>query len=186
MSRYVVTGGKIAGVCLACFLFVILTRLATASAIERRDARETFLLITGIAHSRSFGLFQTVEGNDSIPGYYPVWGVPGQPETYIVKARGTGYGGPFSLFVHCKGDGEILAVRLVENREYPGMGKVAETPDYMKKFTGTGTAQSVPLSLNELSRKDAEAVSGVSVTFGGIARAVEQASSFVKNGGIRK
>lgn len=187
MNKYAVAGGKIAGVCLACFLLVVLTHLVTASAIERREEREIYEILSELAPGRVVGWFRTVEENYPVLGFYPSWSGPGKAETYIVRVRGSGYGGEFSLLAHCGNDGEILGVRLLDNREIPGMGKAAEKPEYMNKFLGTGAAKKpLPLELRELSRKDAEAVSGVSVTFTGIARALEKASAFVKAGGLPK
>jgi electron transport complex protein RnfG len=180
MNRHALTGGKVAGVCLACFLLVVLAHLLTASAIERRGSRETYQILSSLAPGRAFGLFQTVEGKHPVVGFYPSWSGPGKSETYIVQVRGSGYGGSLSLLAHCAADGEILGVRLLDNKEIPGMGKAAESPEYMDKFVGTGAAKPLPLEPQGLSRKDAEAVSGVSVTFTGIARALEKASAFVK------
>ncbi|MDR1931413.1 MAG: FMN-binding protein [Spirochaetales bacterium] len=186
MNKHAVAAGKIAGICFAGVLLVVLTHLVTGAAIERRDERDTYRILKDLAPDKGFGVLKPAEGSDTVLGYYPVWGKPGEAESCILVARGRGYGGPLSLFVYCKADGEILAVRLLETREYPGMGKAAEAPAYMNKFKGTGGAKPVPLTLGSLSRADAEAVSGATITFGGIARALERASSFVKNGGIRK
>jgi Na+-translocating ferredoxin:NAD+ oxidoreductase RnfG subunit len=185
MNKHAAAGGKIAGVCLACVLIVVLAYMLTRSAIERRTERETYLTLKELAPDKSFGTLKAAE-SDSVSGYYPVWSRPGEAESYILVVRGTGYKGPLSLFVHCKANGEILAVRLLETREYPGMGKLAEAPAYMNKFAGTGGSKPVPLSTGALSRYDAQAVSGATLTFSGIARALERASSFVKNGGVRK
>jgi electron transport complex protein RnfG len=186
VNKSAVAGGKIAAVCILAFLVVVLAHLVTASAIQRRGERETYLALKELAPNKGFGVLKTVRDAAPVLGYYPAWSGMGGPETYIVIVEGVGYGGPLSLLVHCGADGEILAAHLAETREYPGMGKEAEAPAYMKKFTGTGAEKPVPLEAAELSRPDAAAVSGASVTFRGVARALEKASSFVKNGGTRK
>jgi electron transport complex protein RnfG len=186
MNKHAIAGGRIAGICAAGILFVVLTHLVTASAIERRGERETYRLLKEIAPAKSFSPFKIVEGAPPVLGYYSVLGKAGDKETYILSVEGTGYKGALPLFVHCAADGEILAARLLKTREYPGMGKLAEDPAYMNKFIGTGGEKPVPLTLAQLSPKNADAVSGVSVTFGGVARALEKASAFVKNGGVKK
>jgi electron transport complex protein RnfG len=186
VNKSAIAGGKIAAVCILAFFPVVLTHLITASAIQRRAERETYLALNGLAPEKSFGVFKTV--NDSSPGlgYYEAWGGHGEAATYILRVEGEGCGGPLSLLVHCKASGEILAARLAETQEYPGMGKEAEAPGYMRKFTGTGAEKPVPLTRGELSPPDAAAVSGASLTFRGVARALERAVAFVKNGGTRK
>ncbi|MDR1179540.1 MAG: FMN-binding protein [Spirochaetales bacterium] len=186
MNQYAIAGGKTAGVCLAAFLLVVLAHLLTASAIERRGEREIYEHLGGLAPGRAFGLFTPVSGNDPIQGFYPAWYGPEKTESYIVAVQGTGYKGPLSLLVHCGANGEILAARLLKNQEIPGMGKNAETKGYMNKFLGTGATKPVPLDPRDLSPQDAEAVCGVSITFGGIARAIEKASAFIKAGGGRR
>jgi electron transport complex protein RnfG len=186
MNKSAVAGGKIAAVYILAFIVVALAHLITASAIQRRGEQETYRALKDIAPNKSFGGFKNAPGAGPVLGYYPVWGGMGEPETYIVLVEGAGYGGPLSLMVHCKAGGEILAARLAHTQEYPGMGKEAETPAYMRKFTGTGAEKPVPLERAELSQTDAAAVSGASVTFRGVARALERASSFIKNGGTRK
>jgi electron transport complex protein RnfG len=185
VNHYAVQGGKIAGVCLAGFLLVVLAHLLTASAIERRGEREIYEHLGALAPGRAFGLYTPVSGNEPVLGFYPAWYGPEKTESYIVAVQGTGYRGPLSLLVHCAADGEILAARLLDNQEIPGMGKTAENHDYMNKFLGTGAAKPVPLEPRDLPPQDAEAVCGVSITFGGIARAIEKAAAFIKAGGGR-
>ncbi|MDR3199947.1 MAG: hypothetical protein LBT68_00690, partial [Spirochaetales bacterium] len=133
MNKHAVAGGKIAGLCLACVLLVVLAHIVTRAAIERRDERETYLMLKELAPNKGYGTLKSAEDSGPVLGYYPVWGRPGEEESYVLIVRGAGYKGPLSLFVYCKADGEILAVRLLETREYPGMGKLAEAPAYMNK-----------------------------------------------------
>ena len=179
-------GGKIAGILAACFLLVVLTHLAAASALETKSEREIYRALKELVPARGFGAREAVSGAASIPGFYRVIGRPGEEQSAVLLVEAEGYRGKLSLLVHCKVNGEILAARLLPSREYPGMGKEAEKRTYMRKFIGTGGTKPVPLSLRELPPREAATVSGASRTFSGIARALESASAFVKNGGIRK
>ncbi len=51
----------------------------------------------------------------------------------------------------------------------------------MEKFIGTGGTNSVPQSKGELSKEEADAVSGSSVTFAGVAKTVAYGSNLVKS-----
>jgi electron transport complex protein RnfG len=186
VNKHALKGCKIAGICLACALLVTLTHFVTRSAIKSHAARDEYRMLKSLVPAGAFGEKQDIPGNTPVRAYYPVLGKQGELESYILVLEGTGYRGPLPLIVHCEPSGEILAARLLETRESPGMGKMAESPDYMRKFTGTGAEKPVPVSKSGLSPRDADAVSGVTYTFRGIAGALERASAFVKNGGLRK
>ena len=58
----------------------------------------------------------------------------------------------------------------------------AENDNYMKIFAGTGSASvPVPTKKTMLSNADAAVVSGASITFGGISKALANGSDFVKS-----
>jgi hypothetical protein len=83
-----------------------------------------------------------------------------------------------------RGDGEVFSAVLMQNAETPGLGKEAENPSYMEMFIGHGGEGDVPTSTSELESAEADAVSGATLTFLGIARALEAGSDYVASGGI--
>ena len=186
MNTSAAAGGRIAGIILLSVLLVVMVHALTGSVIKRQEERRIYEDLKSLAPNRSFGFLKNTPGADPVMGYYPALGRSGEAETYIVIAQGKGYSSLLKLYVHCGADGEILAARLFPTREYPGMGKEAENPAYMKKFIGTGAVKPVPLEAGGLSPKDADAVSGASVTFRGVAGALAAAAAFVRNGGTKK
>ena len=70
------------------------------------------------------------------------------------------------------------------NAETPGLGKEAENPSYMEMFIGHGGEEDVPTGTSDLEPAEADAVSGATLTFLGIARALEAGSDYVASGGI--
>ena len=93
-----------------------------------------------------------------------------------------------NILANYSSDGEVTAVVLMENQETPGLGKKAEKPEYMDKFIGTGGgAGDVPVRKGQLPQGEADAITGATVTFIGIAKALHTGSAFVKeNGGAEK
>lgn len=81
--------------------------------------------------------------------------------------------------------GEIIAVKMLSNSETPGIGKKSEDPSYMDKFIGTGGDGEVPTSKSQLSSDQAQAVSGATVTFTGISKALDYGSDYVRKQGGR-
>jgi hypothetical protein len=56
----------------------------------------------------------------------------------------------------------------------------------MEKFQGTGDDTPVPTDKTMLTDAEAQAVSGASITFGAVSRAIEAGSTYVKNlGGVK-
>ncbi|MCL1818659.1 MAG: hypothetical protein FWG35_06985, partial [Spirochaetaceae bacterium] len=74
MNKSFVAGGKIAGVCAACFLLVVLARFAAASTLETRGEREMSRVLKELAPGRTFGAREAVSGAQPIQCYYPVLG----------------------------------------------------------------------------------------------------------------
>jgi electron transport complex protein RnfG len=68
---------------------------------------------------------------------------------YVLKIKGTGYGGEIKLLAYYKPTGELVAARLMENSETPGLGKKAEDPAYMNKFTGRGGSDDKPIPVTK-------------------------------------
>ncbi|MDX9825095.1 MAG: FMN-binding protein, partial [Sphaerochaeta sp.] len=97
-----------------------------------------------------------------------------------------GYGGEMTLVASYTAQGEMLFAQLLTHNETPGLGKKAEDDGYMDKFKGTGGAKPVPTNKTMLSSDDAQAVSGSSVTFTAIAKAINGGSEYVKSlGGVK-
>ena len=82
--------------------------------------------------------------------------------------------------------GENAVCPAFDPFETPGLGKKAEQEGYMDIFKGSGSDKPVPTSKTMLSDADAQAVSGSSVTFTAVAKAIAAGSEYVKSlGGAR-
>ena len=100
-------------------------------------------------------------------------------EGWILEIEALGYGGPMLLLASYKDDGTIMAVRLLDNKETVGFGKKAEDPAYMEIFSGFGAKNPIPRDEAEFGDR-ADLVSGATITFTGIATALEKGSESVK------
>jgi len=86
-----------------------------------------------------------VAGSGGVEEYYAV--ADGDKTLgYVLALVGSGYGGELRLLAYYDVDGAIRAARLVDDQETPGLGKKAETEEYMAMFTGTGGDRPVPVS----------------------------------------
>jgi electron transport complex protein RnfG len=113
---------------------------------------------------------------------YPVL-EDGKERGSLLELVGTGYGGDLKILARYDASGEVRAVKLMEDEETPGLGKKAESPGYMDKFIGTGTAGNpVPTRKDMLAGGEADAITGATITFLGVSKALAEGSRFVRQG----
>ncbi len=182
MKEVMKIGGKLAAICAIAAIALGIVNAITEPIILAARAERLRLALTELSVGLAIGEFSEVEDDGSIKGYYPLTGNEGI-EAYIINVIGAGYAGDMNLLTAISMDGEVLSVVLMEHTETPGLGKEAENPSYMLKFIGTGKDSIIPSSKSHLNSKDADSISGASITFIGIGKALNGASIFVKKMG---
>jgi H+/Na+-translocating ferredoxin:NAD+ oxidoreductase subunit G len=121
-----------------------------------------------------------LDEKELITSIYPV-DKEGEIIKYILQLEGSGYGGKMILLSVFNLDGSFVKAKLMENNETPGLGKKAEDPLYYNMYKEHGTdADPVPVSKRALTGSDAEAISGSTITFNGISKALALGSDYVK------
>lgn len=153
----------------------------TAPVIE--EYQKELLLNALSAVSGSFAVSEESESADDESGtvinYYELF----QGDTvsgYVLSLQAKGYGGSMELIAGFNLDGSLIHARLLGNAETPGLGKEAEKDSYMEKFRGTGSDSPIPVRKNQLIPAEADAISGATITFSAIAKALTTGSQFVK------
>ena len=121
-----------------------------------------------------------LENRKPLLAYYPVK-TEDRLIGYILSLEGMGYGGEMSILAGYALDGGIRSVILMDNQETPGLGKKSEEPSYMTKFFGTGSDKPVPVRKKMLDTGEADAITGATITFIGIAKALAGGAEYVKN-----
>jgi len=179
MNEVVSVGGKLALICAIAAVALGLVNAVTAPAIANVKEEQLASALDTVRGTAEAGEEQLVEDDPIVKGYYPL-NSGGSEAGYILKLTGVGYAGDMELLASIDFDGEIRSVKLMDNAETPGLGKEAEKSEYMEKFVGTGAQTPVPLNKQQLSQKHADSVSGASITFMGLAQALEAGSDYVK------
>ncbi|MCK9286597.1 MAG: FMN-binding protein [Sphaerochaetaceae bacterium] len=183
MKRFLTVGMTLALICA-----VAATTLAAVNAITKNKiiAYEQEVVedaLSVVAKGLAIGQLNQSE-DPSILEYYQLMNASNGIEGYIVMVLGSGYGGEMTVLASYAVDGSVMAAKLLGNAETPGLGKKAEADGYMDKFIGTGGNSSpVPVKKTELGNTDAESISGATVTFSGIAKALAYGSAFVTSMG---
>lgn len=185
MSKYFKTALVLGLICAVSAISLSLLNKVTAPKIKEYEESISRKALEEVACGFQIGDKVVVSDNDFVKAYYKL--TEGSAlKGYILELSGSGYGGTLSLSAGFYVTGEIMQVKLVSDDETPGVGKKAENEGYMDKFIGTGSNVQVPTSKSMLSEADALAVSGASITFGGISKALSKGSEFVKSLGGAK
>ncbi len=182
MKNILSSGGKLFLICAVAALLLGGVDTITAPVIKERKILELKKALAALTPDAEAGEASEVTGNAVIKTSYPVL-KENETAGYILELIGVGYGDIMKILARFDPDGTIKAVKLMDNLETPGLGKKAEGPSYMNKFIGTGgVSRPVPVRKDRLERKDADAVTGATITFLGIAKALREGASFIRKG----
>lgn len=173
---------------LICFISVLLLSivnlitykkiLENSTKIEEKTNRDFFS--GNVKFEKKFFKEITIDKNKEY--YYIVFDKSDNIVGYIVSILSKGYGGDMRLIVATDPSFKIINVKLLNNSETPGIGKIAEKKEYMKKFIGTNTENNpIPLTKNMLPKDDADSVSGATITFKGVANGIKKAVDYLNN-----
>ncbi len=180
MNDVVKIGGKLAIICAVAAITLGIVNAVTEPKIAVMKKVKLEKALERVSAGMKVGKFVSVKNSPVVKGYYPLFNTENKKAGYICKLVGNGYGGALDLIAGISKKGKILAVVLLHDTETPGLGKEAEHASYMKKYIGTGATKPVPVRKSQLSQKDADAVTGASITFMGIGRALAAGSAYVK------
>ncbi len=167
-------------ICAVCAFALGWTNSITAPVIADQERQNKTMALEAVSNEWTIGEQQDVQDSP-----YVMYSIPltqdGQGRGYIVGLKGAGYGGALTLVASYTTEGEMLFAKMLTNSETPGLGKKSENEGYMDMFKATGATKPVPTSKDMLSSSDAAAVSGSSVTFMAIAKAIKGGSAYVKS-----
>ena len=175
MKQTIITGGKLAIICACAAIVLGFINALTEPVIAQNKREELQRALARVAGNQAIGERSPAEGAGTVQGYYPVDG-----DGYILELLGLGYGGDMQILAGFRRSGEVFSVVLMENQETPGLGKKAEDPEYMDKFIGRGGDEPIPTRKDELPQETADAISGATITFNGIAKALDEGREFVQ------
>lgn len=178
MNEVMKIGGKLAAICAIAAIALGVVNAITEPIILTARAEKLKKALSKLSMDLEIGEFSIVENDTSIRGYYPLTGSDGI-EAYIINVIGAGYGGDMNLLTAISLEGEVLSVKLMDHSETPGLGKEAENASYMEMYIGTGKDSVIPSSKTHISAEDSDSITGASITFISIGKALNEASVFI-------
>ena len=162
---------------LCCVLSVVLSllNLITKPIIDERKREEELSAYREITQGYEIvGEKKEIKDNSNVKSYYIIKSKDGNG--FLLNLVGSGYGGEFKMAASFDIKGNLIASKMLDNSETPGLGKKSEEKWYMLLFTKTKT---IPKTKNDLSSEDKALVSGASVTFQSVASVLNNAQQWV-------
>jgi electron transport complex protein RnfG len=180
MKTVAVVGLKLFAICAVAAVTLGGINAITEPVIIQRKIMEMQQALEKLTPDAQTGEAVAVQDNPVVVKRYPVI-KDGENAGVILELEGSGYGGEMKILARYDRDGTIRAVELMEDNETPGLGKKAENPAYMDKFIGTGSeANPVPVRKDMLASAEADAVTGATITFLGVSKALAEGAGYVK------
>lgn len=181
----VAVGGKLALICTVAAVVLGLVNAVTAPVIvenRERALAEGLAAVAGKAgvSGAQVGEASPIADSPAAQTAYPIMGGNGEGVGFILQLIGIGYGGDMQLLAGYRPTGELFSAQMMENQETPGLGKKAEAPEYMDMFIGSGAESLIPTSKSDLPASQADAITGATITFIGVGRALADGSELVR------
>ncbi|HUX14198.1 MAG TPA: hypothetical protein VMW87_14315 [Spirochaetia bacterium] len=186
MNSILATAGRIVAICIAGGLVLALFHIGLAPVIAATVHAAEMDSVSGVAGQSAIGAAVEVRDVPGVVRYFPLSGKAGATTGYVVVMSGEDYAGPFAIFANCRPSGEIVQSRFVRKREGPPLGPDALPAGLMSVFTGTGGKVPVPATIDGLTAKAAQTVSGATVTFVACGRLLAAGTAFVESLGGKK
>ncbi len=170
------TGSKLALICAVAAFCLGAVNTVTEPKIAEFRAAKLKAALEQVSPGGVIGE-ETEAGDAVVLSYYVVAGVD-DVSGYILNLKGSGYAGNLIILASYSPDGKVLGSVLMEDEETPGLGKEAEKDWYMKKYLGF-SGKDIPSAKRQLSQSDSDAISGATITFSAVAKALISGSDFV-------
>jgi len=181
MKAVVLTGVKLFAICAVAAVTLGGVNAITEPVIIQRKIMELQQALKELTPDAETGEAVTIPENPVVLKRYPVT-KEGDRVGMLLELEGSGYGGEMKILARFDLSGSIAAVKLMDNTETPGLGKKAESPAYMEKFLGSGSRENpVPVRKDMLKPSEADAITGATITFLGISKALAEGAAYVRS-----
>ena len=204
-SGIIITGLKLCVICAVASVCLGAINGITEPQIFARKLQDEKDALTYLVPNGRTGERVSVEKEGIVRAYYPVE-QDGALFGFVLDLQAMGYGGEMKVLAAYRMDGMIHSSRLLDNLETPGLGKRAESAEYMNMFKGSGSGDKpVPISKEMLKTGEsqtrsnmktelnfrtwflggeasggADVVTGATITFLGVAESLAEGSNYVK------
>lgn len=169
---------KLTLICAVAALLLGIVNSITEPVIKERKAQILKEALSSLVEEGAIGTAEVLKESQVLT-VYPVE-ANGSVLSCILSIRASGYGGDMQVLGAYSLDGTLLNAQLMENNETPGLGKKAESPEYMKKFLHLGGTEPIPVRKDMLP-PEMDDITGATITFNGVSQALAAGSEYVKD-----
>ncbi len=172
-KEYIFPAIALIAICFVVTLALAATYTSTAPVIakvnqDRADAARTAVLPEGNNSFTKLDLDSVVDGVEEI--YYAT-----NKSGVVITTSDKGFGGKIKVMTSFDKEGKIVAVKLIEHKETPGLGTKVMAPDYLDQYTGKSVLENI------------DTISGSTISSMAMFRAVEKAvEQYPAAGGVLK
>jgi len=169
---------KLTLICAIAALLLGIVNSITEPVIKERKAQMLKEALSSLVEEGSIGEAE-IQADSLVNTVYPVKS-DGSVISCILSIQGSGYGGDMQVLGAYSLDGTLLNAQLMENNETPGLGKKAESHEYMEKFIDYGGLEPIPVRKDMLP-PGMDDITGATITFNGVSQALAAGSEYVKS-----
>ncbi len=175
MKGYLKTSMILATICAVAALILSSLNSVTAPVITAYEKQQTLDALEAVNHGYEMG--EKVTSDSDVSPYYIPLTENDELQGYILELSENGYGGQISIVASYDLSGKVLEAKVVKNSETPGLGKKSENDGYMTKYIDKDP---IPTKKTELSSEDSAAISGASITFAAVGKALFNGGEYIK------
>ena len=132
-----------------------------------------------LPEAEEFSTLELAEGAESIIKDVQEGFSAGNTAGYCVTVLPRGYAGPIELVAGITNDGNLRAIRIMNQSETPGLGAKAVLPIFYEQFKDA--AQITVVKVAPAAPGEIQAISGATITSDAVATGVNAALSYWKN-----
>ena len=182
MKNTIVTSVVLFLICAVCAVLCASVNYVTAPRIEENIRIANAEALKSVAGDLEIGETVPVTGFSGVEESTDLF-KDGKKVGTALLLSGSGYGGSFSIIASYDTKGALIGAKMTVDSETAGLGKKAEEDWYMALFGGMGKDKSFPSSPKDLPGEEAALVSGATVTFKGVSKALKLGSDCAKEVG---
>ncbi|OGC11595.1 hypothetical protein A3K48_03725 [candidate division WOR-1 bacterium RIFOXYA12_FULL_52_29] len=154
---------------LAAVLTIFCLISAGALAYVYNLTRPMIAANSALSFKRSMG--EVISADSFTPGSQGCYLARKGKETvgYVFPVNPAGYGGAIEMMVSLDKGGKVIAVKIISNKETPGLGTNILNPKFLKQFSGKSVGDKIK------AKEDIDAVTGATISSNGVCKGVRQA-----------
>ncbi len=169
-------------ICLFSSFLLALTNQVSLPLIEQiKIDNENKAKKTIVSEANEFSDVMSLNYNGQDYQYYEAYNENNEKIAYIFTTSGKGYGGDVVVMSGIDMNGNITGINFLQLNETAGLGMRANSPDFMKQFTGLNADSGFTLVKSKAGDNEVQALTGATITSNAVSDACKTAFELYKS-----